>query len=183
MCASVCLPVCVRQAAGASTREVVGNGVYAVQSLQLQSWRLPPSDTTSTMLQRLVIAAHGRYGERKGCAPVLKAMAAVVQCKADNGGYGPCISLGEKTAASFPYIFISFPCVFPEPVLISHRLFACVCMRVCTYMLWTGRGICRCEAQASIETLIAEQSNERGSGEDGGLLKLRYFMQTPSFRV
>ena len=73
-----------------------------------------------------------------------------------------------------------FPCVFPEPVLISHRLFACVCMRVCTYMLWTGRGICRCESQASIETLIAEQNNERGSGEDGALLKLRYLMQTPS---
>ena len=29
--------------AGSSTREVVANAVYNLQSLQLQSWRLPPS--------------------------------------------------------------------------------------------------------------------------------------------
>ena len=81
--------------AGGSTREVVANGVYNLQSLQLKSWRLPPSDITSTTLKRLIATLHTRYGQRPGCAATLSAMAAAVQCKADNGGYGPCIALGR----------------------------------------------------------------------------------------
>ena len=82
-------------AAGRSTREVVANAVYNLQSLQLESWRLPPSDLSSTMLKRLVVALHASYGQRPGCVATLSAMAAAVQCKADNGGYGPCIALGR----------------------------------------------------------------------------------------
>lgn len=60
---------------------------------------LPPivsvQDLTSTMLKRLTVALHASYGQRPACVPTLSAMAAAVQCKADNGGYGPCISLGR----------------------------------------------------------------------------------------
>ena len=52
-------------------------------------------ELASTMLRRLTVALHASYGQRPGCMPTLSAMAAAVQCKADNGGYGPCISLGR----------------------------------------------------------------------------------------
>ena len=122
--------------AGNSTREVVSNAVYNLQSLQLKSWRLPPSvrrphatpaygrtsssahhitlkdiaialmipvdsccslvqNLALTALKQLIAALYASYGHRPGCVPTLSAMAAVVQCTADNNGYGPCISLGR----------------------------------------------------------------------------------------
>jgi len=85
------------------------------------------------MLKRLTVALHTKYGQLPGCVPTLSAMAATVQCKADNGGYGPCISLGRgrcrcKNAKTIEML-LSTQSSADMKLWYAHRLFFAVLSR------------------------------------------------------